>query len=41
MKTALEEGLGSEAFVELITTVCSELKRRNKMQETVNKPAGL
>ena len=40
MKAAIEEGLASVAFVELVVTVCSELKRRNQMQETVNKPAG-
>ncbi|CAI8028392.1 Protein FAM98A [Geodia barretti] len=41
MKAAIEEGLASAAFVELVVTVCSELKKRNQMQETVNKPAGL
>ena len=40
MKAAIEEGLASAAFVELVVTVCSELKKRNQMQETVNKPAG-
>ena len=41
MKTAIEEGLASAAFVELVTALCSELKRLNQMQETVTKPAGL
>ena len=40
MKAAIEEGLASAAFVELVVTVCSELKKRDQMQETVNKPAG-
>ena len=28
-------------FVELLISLCSELKRLNQMQETVAKPAGL
>ena len=38
---AVEGGLQSAMFVDLVAFLCSELKRLNKMQETVAKPAGM
>ena len=40
LKTAIEAGLQSAMFIDLVTFLCSELKRLNQMQETVTKPAG-
>ena len=40
LRAAVEGGLESAAFVELVAALCRELKRLNNMQETVNKPAG-
>ena len=41
LRAAVEAGLASGEFVELVTALCSELKRLNKMQETVTKPSGV
>ena len=37
---AVEAGLQSAMYVDLVVSVCSELKRLNQMQESVSKPAG-
>ena len=41
MRAAVEAGLESAAFVELVMALCSELKTLCEMQETVTRPAGL
>ena len=41
LQEAIEAGLSSAMFVDLLISLCSELKRLNKMQETVARPAGV
>lgn len=36
----MEAGLGSAVFIDLVSSLCSELKTLNQMQENVSKPSG-
>lgn len=40
LQEAVEAGLRSTMFVDLVSSLCSELKKLNQMQENVSKPSG-
>ena len=40
MKESLEKGLGSDLFIELVSSLSSELKQLCSLQETVTRPQG-
>ena len=40
LKSCIKKGLDSDVFIELVTSVCSELKQLCSLQEAVSKPQG-
>jgi len=40
LKTAVKEGLDSESYISLLTSLCSELKSAHSLQEEVTHPQG-
>lgn len=40
LREAVEGGLHSQMYVELVGSLCEELKSLNHMQESVSRPAG-
>lgn len=41
LKTAIESGVDSIAYTDLLTSLCSELKSSAELQEAVTRPQGL
>ena len=40
LKTSLEQGLQSELFIEVVASICHELKQLYSLQEAVSRPQG-